>query len=507
MPNSINKTQPALTRGSLLARNTVWHLFGQVIPLLVALVSIPILMRGLGTDKFGVLTLAWLIIGYFSFFDMGLGRALTILVAEKLDDGSTEEVNSLIWSAMSLLLVPGMLSAVVMAVGSPWLVHSLLKIPDELQSETLNAFYLFALAVPIVVGTEALIGLLMARQRHDLVNTVKIPMGILMFMGPVVMLLFTDSLFAVIGMLVVIRIVAMLAQLSFCLSTYPGLWRRHKLEKKNIRSLIHFGSWMTVSNLISPFMLKVDRFMIGALMSVTAVAYYATPYEMVTKLWVVPTAIVSVLFPAFAASFLRDKERMKMLFNKGVKYVLIALFPLTLLIIALAREGLDVWLGPEFADQGTRVLQLLAVGVFFNSLAQIPFGLVQGAGRPDITAKLHMVELPLYLVSLWLAVRASGIEGAALVWLARAIIDLLFLFWISHKLFFSEIHLLDMRTGLTVVFISVALALAALPLSLDYRIAFLIASLVIFIAGSWNYILDFEERRMLRARLHIPDRK
>ncbi|MHB1391461.1 MAG: oligosaccharide flippase family protein, partial [Thermoleophilia bacterium] len=111
MPNSINKTQPALTKGSLLARNTVWHLFGQVIPLLVALVSIPILMRGLGTDKFGVLTLAWLIIGYFSFFDMGLGRALTILVAEKLDDGSTEEVNSLIWSAMSLLLVPGMLSA------------------------------------------------------------------------------------------------------------------------------------------------------------------------------------------------------------------------------------------------------------------------------------------------------------------------------------------------------------------------------------------------------------
>ncbi|MHB1391445.1 MAG: oligosaccharide flippase family protein, partial [Thermoleophilia bacterium] len=316
-------------------------------------------------------------------------------------------------------------------------------------------------------------------------------------------LLFTDSLFAVIGMLVVIRIVAMLAQLSFCLSTYPGLWRRHKLQKKNIRSLIHFGSWMTVSNLISPFMLKVDRFMIGALMSVTAVAYYATPYEMVTKLWVLPTAIVGVLFPAFAASFLRDKERMIMLFNKGVKYVLIALFPLTLLIIALAREGLGVWLGPEFADQSTRVLQLLAVGVFFNSLAQIPFGLVQGAGRPDITGKLHMVELPLYLASLWLAVRVSGIEGVAMVWLARAVVDLLFLFWISRRLYYSENKLVDLRTGLSALVIVLTFVVAALPLGLLVKSIFLAVTLTAFIFVSWLFILTADDRSFVKNRLQL----
>src|SRR5258705_13880134 len=74
-----------LTSGRLLARNTVWNLIGNGAPLIVAVFSIPILIHGLGKDRFGVLTLA--LIGYASLFDIGLGRALTQLVAKKLGSG------------------------------------------------------------------------------------------------------------------------------------------------------------------------------------------------------------------------------------------------------------------------------------------------------------------------------------------------------------------------------------------------------------------------------------
>ena len=50
--------------------------------MLVALVAIPILVDGLGTARFGILTLAWMVVGYFSLFDLGLGRALTKLTAK-----------------------------------------------------------------------------------------------------------------------------------------------------------------------------------------------------------------------------------------------------------------------------------------------------------------------------------------------------------------------------------------------------------------------------------------
>src|SRR5689334_15506862 len=73
-----------LTSGRLLAGNAVWNLLAICSPLLVALVCLPVLKRGLGTDRLGIISLAWIIIGYFGLFDLGLSRALTKLVAEKL---------------------------------------------------------------------------------------------------------------------------------------------------------------------------------------------------------------------------------------------------------------------------------------------------------------------------------------------------------------------------------------------------------------------------------------
>jgi len=151
--------QPNLTGGRRLARNVVWNLLGTGAPLLVAIVAIPMLIEGLGLARFGVLTLAWMVVGYFSLFDLGLGRALTKLVAEKLGKGQDDEIPSLIWTAMSLMAALGVLGAVVVAALSPWLVSSVLKIPVDLQPETLTAFYLLAASIPIVISTTGLRGI------------------------------------------------------------------------------------------------------------------------------------------------------------------------------------------------------------------------------------------------------------------------------------------------------------------------------------------------------------
>ena len=102
-----------------------------------------------------------------------------------------------------------------------------------------------------------------------------------------------------------------------------------------------------------------------------------------------------------------------------MKYVSFAIFPVVLVIMAFAPEGLRLWLGPDFARNSGPVLRWLAAGVFVNALAQVPFSMVQGVGRPDISAKLQLAELPFYLLALRLLVNVYGIEGAAMAW-ARA---------------------------------------------------------------------------------------
>src|ERR1700719_1324905 len=123
----------SLTSGRLLARNTVWNLLGGGAPMIVAVFCIPILIRGLGTERFGILTLAWALIGYASLFDLGLGRALTQLVAKKLGAGEDREVPTLVWTTLLLMLFLGVLGAAVVGVLSPWLVHSVLNVDDPME--------------------------------------------------------------------------------------------------------------------------------------------------------------------------------------------------------------------------------------------------------------------------------------------------------------------------------------------------------------------------------------
>lgn len=489
-----------LTSGRLLAKNTLWNLLGTAAPLLVAVPAVPRLIHAMGTDRFGVLTLAWVVIGYFSLFDFGFGRALTKLVAEKLGAGKTGEVPALFWTSLVLMLLSGVLGAAVMAALSPWLVHSVLRIPAAIQAETLRAFYLLAASLPMVITTIALRGFLEAHQRFGACTAVRIPLGIFTFAGPSLVLPFSVNLLPIVGVLALARLVAGAVLWVLCVKTEPAVKHRIAIRWNLALALFHFGGWMTVTNFVSPLMASLDRFLIGAVVSVSAVAYYATPSEAITRLLIVPLAIVGVLFPAFSSGFAQDKVRTRLLFVRGVKYASLAIFPFLLVVIVFAREGLTLWAGAEFARQSTVVLQWLAIGVFFNGLAQIPFALVQGIGRPDITGKMHLLELPGYAMLLWVLVRRMGIEGAAMAWTARVVVDAVILFGLSYRILRTE-PLNLRRFAVPIASALLLLTLGSIPMSIYVKVSFTALTLLAFAFITWFALLDPTERLYARTRI------
>lgn len=494
--------QESLTGGRRLARNVFWNLLGTAAPLLVAIVAIPILIDGLGTARFGVLTLAWMVVGYFSLFDFGFGRALTKLVAEKLGNYQYDEIPGLVWTAISLMAALGVLGAAIVAALSPWLVGSVLKIPADLQLETLNAFFLLAISIPIVIGTTGLRGILEAHQRFGLVNAVRIPAGVLTFLGPVAVLPFSNNLFPIVAVLVLTRLISWFAYALLCLHIESTLRHSIQFRRELIGPLVNFGGWMTISNIIGPLMVYMDRLLIGAVVSITAVAYYATPYEIVTKLWIISGALMSVMFPAFAAALAGDRLHATRLFNRSLKYVFLALFPITSIIVTLAPEGLTLWLGAEFSENSTLVLQILVVGVLINSHAQVPFGMLQASGRPDLTAKLHVVELPFYLILLWWFLSSYGIIGAAVAWVVRITIDAIVMFIFTHNVLalgspFSFRPLL--AAGITLFLLLVGTLIEGFLM----KGMFLILVLCLFFLTAWYVFLEDDEKTFLLSRLKI----
>ena len=374
-------------------------------------------------------------IGYFSLFDLGLGRALTKHVAVKLGEGNHEELPSLIWTASLLMLLLGAVSAIILLFLSTWFVTSALKIPCEIHDETLKTFYLISLSVPIIISTSGLRGVLEALRRFDLITYVRIPMGIMTFLGPVLILPFTKSVFWITVVLVFVRIIAWFVHIHLCLKVVPSLLKaRMTIKRDLVKPLVKFGGWITVSNIISPLMVSADRLIIGSLISISAVSYYSTPWEVVTKFLLIPASIIGVLFPAFSTMFSQDPRRVAELYNRALKYIILIMLPIAVITVLFAKTGLTLWLGAEFAGKSYPVMQILALGIFCNGIAYLPFGLIQGVGRPDITAKLHFIEVILYVPCIFVLIKYYGIVGAAIAWSLRAGIDTLLLCIVSFKI-------------------------------------------------------------------------
>ncbi|MBZ5533424.1 MAG: flippase [Acidobacteriia bacterium] len=487
-----------LTSARLLAGNTLWSLVGVCSPALVAVFCLPVLTRLLGTDRLGMLTLAWVVVGYFGLFDFGLGRALTKLVAEKLGQGEAAKIPPLVWTSVVLMGGIGLIGTVVMFALSPWIVHSIVKVPAGLRDESLTAFYWLSISIPIVVITAGLRGVLEALQKFRLATAIRVPLGIFTYVGPVLILPFSRSLVPIVAVLVAARAAALIAHFWACFRVLPELRRSWQFDRASAGPLFRFGTWMTVSNIVGPMMVTFDRFVIGALVSVTAVAYYAVPSEVVSKLMLFPAALTAVLFPAFSTAHAGQRERVSFLFESSVKLICVAMFPIILAVVVFAPEGLRLWLGNDFAQNSAWVVRCLAVAIFVNSVGQVPFAHLQAAGRPDITAKLHLFELPLYIAGLLVLVRMAGIRGAALAWLLRTTVDSVLMFAFSQRVApenSAVVAKLGLLAGGGVLF----LALGAVEMALTLKVL----AMVVMTAGSalllWRWALSPREKTLLSS--------
>lgn len=493
-----------LTGGRLLAKNTLFTLAGQGGIIVAQILAVPILIDRLGVGRFGVLTLAWVLIGYAGLFDLGLGRALTKFTAERLGSGREEEVGRLFWTAITLLGLLGLVGGVAVAALSPLLVHEILNIPKPLEQESLFAFLLLAASIPFVLVSAALKGNLEARQRFDLTNAIAVPLSFLSYFGPVLMTLIAPNLALAVSAIVLSRILAVGVNLALCLRVDPSLRRERGFDRSLVGSLLRFGGWVTAGSILAPLLGSIDRFVVGALVSVRGVAYYATPFEAMRQLRVVSMSFSTVLFPAFATTTASDRGRAEVLFRRGTRGVLLALFPVTFVCVTFAHQLLNIWVGADFAHHSTDIMQWLAAGVLVNGVAVNAFSMVQSI-RPDLIAKIFLLELPFYFLAFWGLISAFGVEGAAMAWVARVVLD--------AALFLVLLRRLDLvsRSSVWAVTRPLGLAIAAFAVSvllpgLAYRAAFFAAAIVAFAILGWYRVLERKERTLLvnRVKLLLP---
>ena len=414
-----------------LKRNTQWNLAGSAVPLLAGVALIPFTLGRLGHEAFGVLTLIWGLIGYFSLFELGVGRALTYQLSQHMAAGRRTEIGPTLRAGMLLTLLAGLFGAGLVWVLAPLLAQHWLKINPALQQDALQAFLIAALGVVPTTLASALRGAMEGLDRFSASNISRIAMGLWMFIVPAwsVYMHGTD-LWMITAYLVLGRCLMLLGM---------GLQLRGELfasgqrfEKRHLGGLWHYGFWVTVTGIVGPLMVYGDRFFVSAAVGAGQLPLYVIPQEGLLRLLLIPMALTGALLPRLAAM---TPAEAALAYRRNYQRVQQVMLGACLAAALLAYPVLTVWLSAEFARAALPVVVVLCVGIWINSLAMLPYTLLHARGNPRLTALFHLAELLVYLLLLWWLSSWLGLLGAALAWVARVLLDLVLLQLAARRLY------------------------------------------------------------------------
>jgi O-antigen/teichoic acid export membrane protein len=415
-------------RQRALATNFIFNLLGSILPLATALITIPMYIDHIGAARYGILAIVWVLLGYFGFLDFGLSRA-SVNALSRLGHASAAERSPVLVTALYTNLALGVVGGLILYVISGFLVARFANLTPELSAEAMASMPWIACMLPVALVSGIGSGALESRERFLASNVLQTFGGVIGQVSPVVCaLLIGPSLTVVIPAALFARV------LSTTVIWTVVAWSEHpvdfrQFDRSKLRELLGYGAWVSVSAGISPLLESVDQLLIGAMLGPTAIAHYSVPMNLATRIQFAALALVKTLFPRLSRL---PPDEARSLASRALVTLAFGFGAMCGPAIIMAQPFLTFWVGEDFARYSAPVAQILLIGAWATGLGFIPYALMQGQGRPDLTAKIHIVEVLPFLALLYVLVTRFGLPGAALTWVLRTATDCMLMLWFGR---------------------------------------------------------------------------
>ena len=403
-----------------LARNTAYNLLGSLVPLAASFVTVPIYLRVIGLERYGLLAICWVLLGYMEVLEFGLGTATAQRIALRKSK-SPESRSEIACASLILALAVGCTGALVLFAAAPSVVGWTMDARSAFTRELTHSILWLSLLVPLTTCYSVLSGALQGREEFLRLNLINgsanaalavAPLGAALFFGP--------ELPVLIVALIIVRAVAVAALLFASQKAVP-LDRPRTPSRQTFKSLVTFGGWVTGEGFLAPILLSAEKLALGWLRTATAVSFYMIPFNILSRLLMLPQSFAAALIPDFARM---DASEADQAARAAFRNLELLVTPLSLLAVLALKPFLIVWIGSTLAAVCTPVGIVLITGFWFNSFTHVSYARLIGTGRPDLVVKLVLVQLPPYLALLYIAIDIGGLIGAALVWSLRGSLEL-----------------------------------------------------------------------------------
>jgi Membrane protein involved in the export of O-antigen and teichoic acid len=444
-----------------VSRNTAYNVVGAVTPLLLSLVTVPIYLRLVGSERYGVLAIAWLLLGYFGLFDLGLGRSTAFRIASQKGEAAERRTRTF-WTALTINIGMGLIGAVLLLGAATYFFGHIFKVSPAMRAEIMAAVPLLACAVPIATVTGVLTGAMQGREKFLQTNIVSTISTALFQLFPLSVAYFwSPNLTLLLGAAILARLCAICVLIYWCVREFV-VENVLRIDVREAALLLKYGGWVNLTSLIGPALVMVDRFAIGAVLGATAVTIYTVPFQLTQRIQVVPGALTNALFPRLSSV---GGAEQRVLVNTASMTILGVISVPVLGAIFLLEPFLRLWVGPHIGGEAAQVGRIMLIGFWVNSFALLPFVRLQASGRPDLVAKTLIAEVPFYLLALYVALQHFSYVGAAVVFSVRCLVD----YGILSLLSGSRLH--GWRaTGAVGVLLSIGVYFAGVWAVTDWRL-------------------------------------
>jgi O-antigen/teichoic acid export membrane protein len=456
-----------------LKRNTSYNLIGALLPAIVALVTIPLYIPTIGTERFGALAIAWLIAGAFGFFDLGLTRATAYRVAalSRIEGASPA---SALGTALAVGGAASTVAGILVGAAACYYFGNQIVVAPALRSELVNASWLLGLLMPWAIVSAVFGGALQGRNRFFDTNILSVATTLVTQVAPLITALFVSTSYASLlwSMVIGRAAIAIFAVVQAARIIAPiREWRMTWFEG---RRLLTYGRWVMLTSVATPAILFADRFLIGSLIGSSAVALYNIPFQLAQRVALVPTAIAAATFPQMVTA---SPARASELATKATAFTFAAITGPTIALLFLLDPALALWVGPTVGAQIGSVAHLVLVAFWANSLGVIFYIALESQGRPQIVTAILFAEIPLYFSALYFGAAHYGMAGAAFAFVVRCVLDSLILYHFARL----PVRIFG-RFGAQGVVVAVACAFSIqLP---AFTAAWLAAALLCILAGT-----------------------
>ena len=492
-----------MRRRERLVLSVVYLLSAKIVLLVLGLATIPFVVHRLGVEAYGLYALVGVLVGYLSFLDLGTGQALVKHLTEALAHDDALGVQRLVETAATIFAVSGLVGGVLVVGLADVLVRRVLYVGPEFAETARLTLRLAGVGFAVTMAQNGLLAVPQACQRLDLVATLTTVLGVVGLLVPVALLALGAGLPSIVAAGILINIAGVVVLVRAFGRLLPGRVLRLGLHRLEAWKLFHFGGATLVGTLAAQVSLQIDKLIIGALLPLARVSYYAVPFSLAAKLHMIPYALGPVLFPAVSEVSARGfLQQLRELYLRTTKILSATALPLAVFLVVYSDRILEHWLGPDFAAEGALPLRLLTTAFFVTLMTQPATDVARGTGRPEIGAGIAACDAAAVGALCAVLVPRLGIEGAALaILVGTGIGSVVFVFvvqvWIL-KVTARELLATLLRPALTSAVYAVILcglrpaATGLLPL-----VVIATVSLGAYAVATFAFVLDDGERAAL----------